>query len=93
MANLKGKVAWVTGAGTGIGEGAAMALARDGAMVVLTGRRRRPLQAVADKIAQGRRKGLDAAGGRDEGGGGAEGRRCDPRPSTGGSTSSSTTPA
>ena len=50
MANLKGKVAWVTGAGTGIGEGAALALARDGAMVVLTGRRKEPLEAVAEKI-------------------------------------------
>ena len=50
MADLKGKVAWVTGAGTGIGEGAALALARDGAVVVLTGRRAETLRAVADKI-------------------------------------------
>jgi NADP-dependent 3-hydroxy acid dehydrogenase YdfG len=50
MADLKGKVAWVTGAGTGIGEGAALALARDGAIVVLTGRRAETLRAVADKI-------------------------------------------
>jgi NADP-dependent 3-hydroxy acid dehydrogenase YdfG len=50
MANLKGKVAWITGAGTGIGEGAALALARDGATVVLSGRRAEALQAVADKI-------------------------------------------
>jgi NADP-dependent 3-hydroxy acid dehydrogenase YdfG len=50
MAILKGKVAWITGAGTGIGEGAALALARDGAMVALTGRRTEALQAVADKI-------------------------------------------
>lgn len=48
--NLAGKIAWVTGAGTGIGEGAALALARDGATVVLTGRRGEPLQAVADRI-------------------------------------------
>ncbi len=52
MDKLNGKVAWVTGAGTGIGEGAALALARDGATVVLTGRRKEPLQAVADKIAK-----------------------------------------
>ena len=32
MQNLKGKIAWVTGAGTGIGEGAALALAREGAI-------------------------------------------------------------
>jgi NADP-dependent 3-hydroxy acid dehydrogenase YdfG len=50
MASLKSKVAWVTGAGTGIGEGAALALARDGAIVVLSGRRQEQLQAVADKI-------------------------------------------
>lgn len=52
MANLKGKVAWVTGAGTGIGEGAALALARDGATVVLTGRRAEALQAVAGQISK-----------------------------------------
>ncbi len=52
MTSLKGKVAWVTGAGTGIGEGAALALARDGATVVLSGRRAEALQAVADKIAK-----------------------------------------
>ena len=52
MANLKGKIAWVTGAGTGIGEGAALALARDGATVVLTGRRAENLQSVAERIAK-----------------------------------------
>ena len=52
MATLGGRIAWVTGAGTGIGEGAALALARDGATVVLTGRRREPLEAVAAKIAK-----------------------------------------
>jgi len=50
--NLEGKIAWVTGAGSGIGEGAAIALAREGATVVLTGRRKDALQAVADKIAK-----------------------------------------
>ncbi len=50
MGALDSKVAWVTGAGTGIGEAAAIALAREGAAVVLTGRRREPLQAVADNI-------------------------------------------
>src|SRR5262245_45100716 len=52
MQSLEGKVAWVTGAGTGIGEGAALALARVGALVVLTGRRREPLEAVAGKITE-----------------------------------------
>jgi NADP-dependent 3-hydroxy acid dehydrogenase YdfG len=48
--NLKGKVAWVTGAGTGIGEAGAMSLAREGMAVVLTGRRREPLEKVAADI-------------------------------------------
>lgn len=52
MDSLKGKVAWVTGAGTGIGEAAAIELAREGAIVILTGRRKEPLQAVADAIAK-----------------------------------------
>ena len=44
MAMLTGKVAWVTGAGSGIGQAAAIALAKEGATVVLTGRRKEPLQ-------------------------------------------------
>jgi NAD(P)-dependent dehydrogenase (short-subunit alcohol dehydrogenase family) len=52
VASLSGKVAWVTGAGSGIGEAAALALAREGAAVALSGRRREPLQAVADRIAK-----------------------------------------
>jgi NADP-dependent 3-hydroxy acid dehydrogenase YdfG len=48
--NLKGKVAWVTGAGSGIGESGAVALAREGATVVLTGRRKQALEAVAERI-------------------------------------------
>src|SRR5690348_7571712 len=50
---LAGKVAWVTGAGSGIGEAAAIGLAAAGATIVLTGRRRDPLQAVAERIRQG----------------------------------------
>ena len=61
MTELAGKVAWVTGAGTGIGEAGALALAREGAAVALTGRRREPLQAVADKIARAGGKALVAS--------------------------------
>jgi NADP-dependent 3-hydroxy acid dehydrogenase YdfG len=50
MGKLDGKIAWITGAGTGIGEGAAEALAAEGATVVLTGRRPAPLKAVATRI-------------------------------------------
>ncbi|MBV9538886.1 MAG: SDR family oxidoreductase [Acidisphaera sp.] len=50
MAKLQGKIAWVTGAGSGIGEAAALTLAREGARVVLTGRRREKLDAVAQRI-------------------------------------------
>jgi NADP-dependent 3-hydroxy acid dehydrogenase YdfG len=50
VSDLAGKVAWVTGAGSGIGEAAALALARAGGAIALSGRRREPLQAVADKI-------------------------------------------
>jgi len=50
MPSLKGKVAWVTGAGSGIGAAAAVALAKEGAVVVLTGRRPEPLERVAAEI-------------------------------------------
>jgi len=50
MASLTGKVAWVTGAGSGIGQAAAIALAKEGATVVLTGRRKEPLQETAATI-------------------------------------------
>lgn len=48
--DLNGKVAWITGAGTGIGEASAVALAAAGMTVVLSGRRRDKLEAVADRI-------------------------------------------
>lgn len=51
MTQLSGKVAWVTGAGTGIGEAAAHSLAAEGAVVVLTGRTASKLEAVATAIA------------------------------------------
>ena len=50
MAQLSGKVAWVTGAGSGIGAAAAKALAAEGAAVVLTGRRAAKLDEVAASI-------------------------------------------
>jgi NAD(P)-dependent dehydrogenase (short-subunit alcohol dehydrogenase family) len=48
---LKGKVAFVTGGGTGIGEAAALALAAAGAKVVVTGRRQARLDEVVAAIA------------------------------------------
>jgi NADP-dependent 3-hydroxy acid dehydrogenase YdfG len=62
VSDLAGKVAWVTGAGSGIGEAAALALAREGAAVALSGRRREPLAAVADRIAKSGGKALVAPG-------------------------------
>ncbi len=44
------KVALVTGAGSGIGKGAALALAKDGYAVVLAGRRKEMLDAVAAEV-------------------------------------------
>ena len=52
MQRLTGKVAWVTGAGSGIGEAGALALAKDGASVMLTGRRKELLESVAARIAK-----------------------------------------
>jgi NAD(P)-dependent dehydrogenase (short-subunit alcohol dehydrogenase family) len=46
----RNNVAWITGAGTGIGAAAAKRLARDGTHVVLSGRRRDRLEAVAREI-------------------------------------------
>ena len=45
------KIAWITGAGSGIGEACAIGLAQDGYTVVLSGRREAPLADVAGRIA------------------------------------------
>jgi len=50
MQSIKGKVAWVTGAGTGIGRGGAVALAGAGAKIVLSGRRVPELEATKKRI-------------------------------------------
>lgn len=50
MSSLKGKIAWITGAGTGIGLAGAKALAAAGATVVMSGRRKEVLAPEADKI-------------------------------------------
>ena len=50
MGRLDGKVVWVTGGGSGIGEAAALTLAGEGAAIVLTGRREAPLAEVAGRI-------------------------------------------
>ena len=52
MRELEGKVAWITGAGTGIGRAGAEAPAA-GMKVVLSGRRREKLEEVAEMIAKG----------------------------------------
>jgi NADP-dependent 3-hydroxy acid dehydrogenase YdfG len=52
MGTLDGKIAWVTGAGGGIGEASAKALAQAGAHVVLSGRREAEIARVAEQITQ-----------------------------------------
>ncbi len=49
LRDLSNKVAWITGAGTGIGEGAAVALSEAGMRVALSGRRIDKLEEVAGR--------------------------------------------
>ncbi|SEE04438.1 NADP-dependent 3-hydroxy acid dehydrogenase YdfG [Rhizobiales bacterium GAS191] len=51
MQSIKGKVAWVTGAGTGIGRATALTLAKAGVNVVLSGRSKATLDESAGLIA------------------------------------------
>lgn len=50
MKRLEGKVALVTGGGTGIGRGLALALAAEGARVAICGRRQAPLAETARQV-------------------------------------------
>ena len=50
MKSLSAKIAIVTGGGTGIGRGVALALAHEGAQVVICGRRKEPLDEVVQTI-------------------------------------------
>jgi NADP-dependent 3-hydroxy acid dehydrogenase YdfG len=52
LTSLSNKVVWVTGAGTGIGQAGAVALAQNGAYVILSGRRKEALQETAAMIGQ-----------------------------------------
>ena len=54
MATLEGKVAIVTGAGTGIGRATAILFASDGARVVVFGRRPEPLTPPCSRAAAAR---------------------------------------
>lgn len=50
MGRLDGKIAWITGAGSGIGEAVAERFGAEGATVILTGRRRDRLEQVAERV-------------------------------------------
>ncbi|HEX7926042.1 MAG TPA: SDR family NAD(P)-dependent oxidoreductase [bacterium] len=50
MGALSGKVVWITGGGTGIGQAAALLLAKEGAKVALLGRRAAMLEETAEAV-------------------------------------------
>ena len=50
MGVLDGKIALVTGAGQGVGRGIALSLAKEGALIAVTGRTKRKLDAVCGEI-------------------------------------------
>jgi len=60
--SLSGKVALVTGASSGIGEGAALALAAAGATVAVSGRRKERLDSLVERIDAAGGKGLALSG-------------------------------
>ena len=62
LRSIEGEVAWVTGAGSGIGQAGAIALAGAGAKVVLTGRRPEPLRETAATIREAGGEALILAG-------------------------------
>src|SRR5215475_7246067 len=62
MAKLSGKIAIVTGGGSGIGRSTALMLAAEGAHVVLSGRRKTALDAVVAEIAKAGGKSVAQAG-------------------------------
>jgi NADP-dependent 3-hydroxy acid dehydrogenase YdfG len=53
MGSLEGKVAWITGAGSGIGQAGALALGSNGAKVILSGRTVGPLEETAARVRKG----------------------------------------
>ena len=59
---LSGKVALITGASSGIGEAAALALAKAGAAVAVSGRRKERLDALVERIDEAGGKGLALPG-------------------------------
>jgi len=60
MNRLEGHVAWITGAGTGIGRATALALAGAGADIVLSSRRKDPIEKVARQVTESGRRVLTA---------------------------------